>query len=31
MKKIIALTLAATISSVAYAETETYNIEPSHS
>jgi polyisoprenoid-binding protein YceI len=31
MKKIIALTIAATISSVAYAETETYNIEPSHS
>ncbi|MBA4381066.1 MAG: polyisoprenoid-binding protein [Sideroxydans sp.] len=31
MKKIIALTIAATISSVAYAEPVTYNIEPSHS
>lgn len=31
MKKIIALTLAASISSVAYAEPETYNIEPTHS
>jgi polyisoprenoid-binding protein YceI len=31
MKKIIALALAASISSVAYAESVTYNIEPSHS
>jgi len=31
MKKIIALSLAATLSSVAYAEPVTYNIEPSHS
>lgn len=31
MKKLIALTLAATLSSVAYAAPETYNIEPTHS
>lgn len=31
MKKLIALTLAATFSSLAYAAPETYNIEPTHS
>lgn len=31
MKKIIALAIAATLSSIAYAEPETYNIEPTHS
>ncbi len=31
MKKLIALTFAATISSIAYAAPETYNIEPTHS
>lgn len=31
MKRLIALSLAASISSVAFAETETYNIEPTHS
>jgi len=31
MKKLIAITIAATLSSVAYAENETYNIEPTHS
>ncbi|MFA7399533.1 MAG: YceI family protein [Sideroxydans sp.] len=31
MKRLIAFTLAASISSVAYAEPETYNIEPTHS
>ena len=31
MKRLIALAIATTISSVAYAEAETYNIEPTHS